>query len=169
MHAKRLLADNIRALLRARGHSQHDLAMWCRNSDVWLSFILNGKRGVSLEDLDRIADFFGLETYELFLPGISSLTERRTRQRRSGLERREGHKERELRYLRMAISLPTGSRASSSGGKSSVRAILTEAEQKLAPLLSPPESGGQAPTTSTHSPAISKRHRISRGSDPEKS
>lgn len=147
MHAKRLLAENIRSLLKGRGQTQHDLAMWCRNSDVWLSFILSGKRGVSLEDLDRIADFFGLHTYELFLPGVSHLTERRTVQRRSGLERREGHKERELRYLRMAISLPSGGHGTAPGAKTSVRSILTEAEKQLADVLSPPDIRRQTPAS----------------------
>jgi transcriptional regulator with XRE-family HTH domain len=168
MHAKRLLSENIRSLLRGRGQTQHDLAMWCRNSDVWLSFILAGKRGVSLEDLDRIADFFGLQTYELFLPGVSHLTERRRVQRRSGLERREGHKERELRYLRMAISLPSGSHGTAAGAKTSVRAILADAETRLAPLLSPPESGRQTATPRDALKAPRARRRVSsRSDDPE--
>ena len=44
------------------------------------------ERGVPLKHLDRIADFFGIATYQLLQPGISPLTERR-----SGRERRTGH------------------------------------------------------------------------------
>lgn len=99
MTAAGLLKYNIDALLRARKQSRHDLAMWCRRSDPWLSKILsetptnNQKRGVPLKYLDRIADFFGISTYQLFQPGISAVTERRQAQedRRSGLERRIGH------------------------------------------------------------------------------
>lgn len=41
---------------------------------------------------DRIADFFGVETYQLLQPGVASLTERRKAERRNGRERRVGRK-----------------------------------------------------------------------------
>ena len=84
------LRRNIEALLRARGQTQHDLAMWCRRTDSWLSKILDdqGNRGLPLKYLDRIADFFGIATYQLFQPGISPLLERRKGDRRRGLDRR---------------------------------------------------------------------------------
>lgn len=95
MHASRLLKHNIDALLRGRHQTRHDLAQWCRRSDPWLSKILsespgnNQSRSVPLKYLDRIADFFGIATYQLFQPGISGLTERRSgRDRRTGLDRR---------------------------------------------------------------------------------
>lgn len=90
-----LLKHNIDTLLKARGQTRHDLAVWCRRSDAWLSKILsesdanNQKRSVPLKYLDRIADFFGIATYQLLQPGISSLTERRqSADRRSGQDRR---------------------------------------------------------------------------------
>lgn len=89
LKAERILADNISTLLRARGQSQHDLAQWCRHSDVWLSKFLRHEREIQLKDLDRVADFFGIATYQLFQPGISPLTERRKGgERRSGRDRR---------------------------------------------------------------------------------
>lgn len=90
LQASALLKRNIEALLRARGQTRHDLAMWCRRSDAWLSTIMdvNGTRGLPLKYLDRIADFFGIETYQLFQPGISPLHERRKGDRRSGTDRR---------------------------------------------------------------------------------
>jgi hypothetical protein len=95
MKASALLKQNIDALLKARGQTQHDLAVWCRRSDGWLSKILADEpdikkaRGLPLKYLDRIADFFGLATYQLFQPGIGPLTERRSRvSRRSGRDRR---------------------------------------------------------------------------------
>ncbi len=89
MKASYLFKHNIDALLRGRGQTRHDLAMWCRRSDAWLSKIL-GKddRNVPMKYLDRIADFFGIATYQLFQPGITPLTERRHLTRRSGRDRR---------------------------------------------------------------------------------
>lgn len=93
VHAARLLKQNIDALLKARHQTQHDLAQWCRRSDAWLSKVLSEKpsdqaRGLPLKYLDRIADFFGLATYQLFQPGITPLLERRKGERRSGRDRR---------------------------------------------------------------------------------
>lgn len=92
MKADRMLAENISALLRERGQRQRDLAQWCHHSDVWISAILAGKRAAHMKDLDRIADFFGIATYQLFQPGISRFTERRSgKERRAGRDRRVGH------------------------------------------------------------------------------
>ena len=93
MQANRLLKANIDALLRERHQSRHDLAQWCRRSDAWLSKILSDSpteqaRGLPLKYLDRIGDFFGLATYQLFQPGISALLERRKAERRAGKDRR---------------------------------------------------------------------------------
>src|SRR4051812_44848470 len=83
MTAARRLAENVSALLAARHQKQTELARWCRRSDVWVSQFLRGERNWQLDDLDRVADFFGLALYQLFQPGISAVTERR-----SGVERR---------------------------------------------------------------------------------
>ena len=85
-----LLKHNIDMLLKARGQTRHDLAFWCRRTDPWLSKLFSDEsRNIPLKYLDRIADFFGLATYQLFQPGISPLTERRTgRERRAGTDRR---------------------------------------------------------------------------------
>lgn len=99
MKAAQLVAENIGSLLRARNQSQHDLALWCRHSDVWISNFLAGKRDIPLRELDRIADFFGVATYQMFQPGISPLTERRKAERRKGHERRIGHQERVFTQL----------------------------------------------------------------------
>jgi hypothetical protein len=73
------------------------LAVWCHKTDGWLSKILADEpdhakaRGLPVKYLDRIADFFGLATYQLLQPGISALTERRKgTERRSGRDRRIG-------------------------------------------------------------------------------
>jgi len=78
MKAGYLFKKNVETLLKARGHTRHDLAFYCRRSDAWISKILgNSDRNLPMKYLDRIADFFGIATYQLFQPGISPLTERR--------------------------------------------------------------------------------------------
>ena len=98
MKASYLFKKNVETLLRARGHSRHELAFYCRRSDAWLSKILGtSDRNLPLKYLDRIADFFGLAAYQLFQPGISPLTERRKgKERRSGQDRRISARNRQL-------------------------------------------------------------------------
>jgi transcriptional regulator with XRE-family HTH domain len=105
MKIQLLLADNIKELLDRRKASQHDLAHWCRKTDAWLTNVLNGKRGVFVEDLDRMADFFGYagSAYKLFLPGVAAHSERRKVNRRSGQERRIGQQQRVMEEYRPAI------------------------------------------------------------------
>jgi transcriptional regulator with XRE-family HTH domain len=88
-----LLRQNIDALLKARGQKRKDLALYCHRTESWLSQIFGqGDRNIPLKYLDRMAGFFGLEPYQLFQPGISPLTERRTGlDRRSGVDRRVSH------------------------------------------------------------------------------
>lgn len=89
MKAGYLFKKNVETLLKARGHTRHDLAFYCRRSDAWISKILgNSDRNLPMKYLDRIADFFGIATYQLFQPGISPLTERRKGERRKGADRR---------------------------------------------------------------------------------
>lgn len=90
MKADALLKHNIDALLRARGQGRVELSRWCRRSRSWLDKVYSEqRREIPLKYLDRIADFFGLATYQLFQPGISPLTERRSRtERRTGRDRR---------------------------------------------------------------------------------
>lgn len=90
LRADLLLIENIRSLLLARRINRQDLARWCGHKPAWISKILSGERGVNLKDLSPIADFFGLTVAELFHPGISSVTERRRRDRRILEERRAG-------------------------------------------------------------------------------
>lgn len=90
---------NVLALLAARKESQADLASWLKHDRSWINKFLNGERQVQLKDLDRIADFFGIATYQLFQPGISPLSERRVQERRKRPDRRLSHQQRELRAL----------------------------------------------------------------------
>lgn len=102
MKAVRLLAENISALIKVQRKTQHDLAQWCHHSDPWLSAFINGKREIQFSDLDRIADFFGIATYQLFQPGIASSTERR-----HGFDRRKGTERRISAAQRNMIAVAT--------------------------------------------------------------
>jgi hypothetical protein len=104
MKAARLLAENVTALLTAQHHKQTDLAHWCRRSDVWVSQFLRGERNWQLGDLDRVADFFHIATYQLFQPGIAHTTDRRSGvDRRVGGERRIGQTQRVMLGLAAEI------------------------------------------------------------------
>jgi DNA-binding Xre family transcriptional regulator len=88
-----LVKFNIDALLHQRGLTRKDLAQWCQRSESWISKIFrNPVKQLPAQYWDRIADCFGLATYQLLQPGISKMTERRNpRQRRSGRDRRISH------------------------------------------------------------------------------
>lgn len=99
--ATRMFSENVSALLHGRGLKAKQLATWCRKSENWISKILKNKSQARMEDLDRIADFFGLATYQLFQPGISRVTERRhSTDRRSGRDRRVSHEHRLMHEVR---------------------------------------------------------------------
>lgn len=95
MKALALLKHNIDAILKERRQTRRDLAQYVRQSfdnkkiDPWISHIFtDADAEFQMKYLDRIADFFGVTVYQLFQPGVSHLTERRKRERRSGTERR---------------------------------------------------------------------------------
>ena len=85
--------QNIAALLAARKERASGLAFALRKHRSWMTRFLNGQRNeLQIRDIDRIADFFGIATYQLFQPGISAVTERRrSGERRTGRDRRIGH------------------------------------------------------------------------------
>lgn len=80
---------NVEYLLMKRRRTQADLAAEMGIDATTLNKFLHGKREIQLKHLDGMAAFFGLQTYELFRPGISPLTERRVvKDRRQGIDRR---------------------------------------------------------------------------------
>lgn len=163
--AARMLSNNIEALLRARHQSGHDLAQWCHHSDVWISLFLAGKRQIQLKDLDRIADFFGLATYQLFQPGISSLTERRvSTDRRSGRDRRIGVSKRLLGALADQIDSARPQRGSahepsavSATTATHIQRLVTDMQRRLTALLAEEESRRQDPRTREKKPPPRRR------------
>lgn len=179
--AHRLMAENVSTLLRARGQTQHDLAQWCHRSDVWVSQFLQGKRMWQLDDLDRIADFFGIATYQLFQPGIAPLTERRKAvNRRTGRERRVGHAQRLVLGLASSIEpyrsidlRPTASTEIRDGSfdpqiEAEVRQLAKEFDTRIDALFSARDARRQAPTTRARLTATSRRRGSPSGSDPQK-
>lgn len=90
LKAEYLLIHNIKALLADRNVDAAALAFAIGHSQAWISKILSGDRKMKLSDIDAVADFFGLTVSQLLSHGISSFTERRKRDRRSGDERRSG-------------------------------------------------------------------------------
>ena len=158
MKAAALLKRNIDTLLRARRQTRKDLAQWCRRSESWISKVFrHEQREIPLKYLDRIADFFGLATYQLFQPGISALTERRMQiERRAGRDRRQSHAHRVMlelteelrRHRRRRMPTDTEARdahAEVSPSASTIEEIVTDFEGRIDRALDDAESGKQAP------------------------
>jgi len=144
MKSTRLLAENVIALLKERGHTQKDLADWCGHSGSWISDILKGERQFQMKDLDRVADFFGKSPYELMQPGHSALTERRQgSDRRADSDRRTGHAQRQLGALKAEVTQARHKEAPHEQAHrptlpAAVQAIIADFERKLTPLLAEP-------------------------------
>ena len=151
MKAARLLAENVRELLDRKGLKQTDLAQWCKRSDVWVSQFLKGLRSWQLEDLDRVADLFGMPTYQLFQPGISRNYERRRGERRIGRERRLTHPHRVMlttaaeidRHRRRPPATGKGRHANAPAVVNPIEAIDQAARQVDAHRLELEKSRGQ--------------------------
>ena len=154
MKALPLLKHNIDQLLKARRQTRHDLAVWVRQSmdrkkvDPWISKIFTqADAEFQMKYLDRIADFFGIAVYQLFQPGISPLTERRTR-----LDRRSWHDRRIS-----ANVLPE--KPGDVDVMSLIRALSTRGRQRhhAAGQLSQRERPGRHDGTYAHRPCLTVR------------
>lgn len=116
MKATLLLKQNIDHLLKRRGQTRREMAMWtlqtveATRADSWASHLF-GKAGyhtkhIPSEYLGRIASFFGLQVYQLFQPGISPLTERRSgADRRTTGDRRLSARARGVTTPRLSVSV----------------------------------------------------------------
>lgn len=179
MKAPFLVRNNISALLAARKESASSLAVFVGKHKTWISQFLTGKRDeLQLVDLDRIADFFGIATYQLFQPGISRLTERRSSiERRTGQERRIGHTNRLITNLQSELNkVPRFARgaahdsgsvpSSASSVEAPVRAILADAERRIAAYYQSQSREQAAATRRKVSGAPRDSGRVRR-SDPE--
>lgn len=91
--------ENIKTLLERKRMTIKEVSNMLGHDKSWLSKILKSdeaqdkdpnSRGVSLEALDELAKFFGVEPYQLLMPGMSALLERRqTPERRRIPDRRD--------------------------------------------------------------------------------
>jgi len=153
MKAARRLAENVVELLGRERFSQHDLAQWCRKSDPWVSQFLRGERNWQLDDLDRVADMFGLQTYQLFIPGISARSERRVGlERRSRKDRRVGQARQFMMNTAKEIDGKHPRRRSpdvlaASEHDAAIKRLSADFERKIAALLqAAADTGQQTPT-----------------------
>lgn len=181
MKANALLKHNIDTLLRGRGQTRKDLAQWCYRTESWISKIFQtDKREIPLKYLDRIADFFGLATYQLLQPGISPLTERRHGERRGGRDRRIGHAHRLMLGLGAALEgyrqppAATGGKgtgphaAAASPYAEELRRLSERYAADVSRLISRAESGRQTPGAGRDQPKAPPRRRAGRGRDDPK-
>lgn len=164
-----ILRENIRTLLDARREDQQALARHCGHDKSWINKFLNEGRGVTLKDFDKIATFFGIETYQLFQPGISRLTERRlSGDRRTSAERRVGHQGRELAALRTELNkLPAGahgSTAAHTAASDPTQRAIDVAIQRFAREIHALQSGRQTPTDGPRGAGVSRDRRKTRRS-----
>ena len=99
---------NVKGLLVSRGKIQKDLAVFVlrapndpasvKRAETWISQILTKPgRSFPMKYWERIADFFGVLTYQLLVPGMSRETDRRI-----GRDRRV-HGDRRVHALQHAI------------------------------------------------------------------
>jgi hypothetical protein len=106
LKALHVLRQNIRALLMDRKESEALLAqaIGFKHRSSLNKFLNNDRSGFQMWRLDKMAAFFGLPVYQLFQPGISPLTERRSSvERRRGHDRRVGHAHRYMLGLRASV------------------------------------------------------------------
>jgi len=86
-----ILRMRVNALLHTSGRTRRELAAYMGHTPAWATDLLNGRQGVILADLDRLARFFGLSVPQLFEIDGVRFRERRRAQRRSGTgDRRKG-------------------------------------------------------------------------------
>lgn len=143
--AVRLLKENVEALRLQKQLHRKDLS-WAlgHESESTISKIYkHPERTFSIHDLDKLAEALGVETFQLFIPGVSASTEKRSgKDRRSGQERRVGFEGRQLATLRDAVNkLPRA--GGDSDGVSAARLpavspekrrILNQAERALSAI-----------------------------------
>jgi hypothetical protein len=74
MKASALMKRNITLLLKRHQQRQIRLAEYCGKDRSWISKVLwSDSRGIPLKHLDKVARFFGIQTYQLFTPDAAEL------------------------------------------------------------------------------------------------
>lgn len=173
-----ILRQNVNSLLGARKESASLLAQYLgfKHRSSMTKFLKNNRAGFEMWRLDKLADFFGLPVYQLFQPGISRLTERRSGfDRRTGQERRVGHAGRLLSHLQEELNkVPrlASTRGADQHGPRAVppalSAIVADFERKVAAFYAA-QSREQDASPRRKIAGAPKTRRSPRGSDAEAS
>ena len=138
------LRENLKGLLVSFKVNQKDLAHAIGRHPTTLNKFLQGTRELQFEDVDQIADFFGLKVYELFQPGGSRLTDRRSGlERRQGKERRIGPAHRMMQTVAADVKKlwqnghpsHAATDAPSIAAQTALEELVSEFEQRAAPIL----------------------------------
>lgn len=66
VRADEILRRRVDALLQHAERTRKDLAIYLGKQPSWTTEFLQGRHGVTLKDLDRLARFFGLAVPQLF-------------------------------------------------------------------------------------------------------
>lgn len=86
-----ILRRRMQALLDHSGRTRKDLAIYLGKQPSWSTEFFQGRHGVTLKDLDRIARFFGVSVPQLFEFDGHRFRDKRLMERRVGLpDRRRG-------------------------------------------------------------------------------
>lgn len=162
-----LLKTNIRALMALRHVDQPGLAKWVGHSKAWINKFLNDPVAeIQIKDLDKIADALSVETFQLFQPGTTRLTERRSAiDRRSGQERRIGQAGRQLATLQAEhTKLPHGGSHAPAVRPSPDDAVIQRMVADFARRITADfaQARRQTPSARPDEPVASKRHRSPR-------
>lgn len=90
MNALDLLRRRLQDLLHHSGRTRKDFAIYLGKQPSWATEFFQGRHGIALKDLDRVARFFGVSVPQLFEIDGFRFRERRYGERRSGKQRRGG-------------------------------------------------------------------------------
>jgi len=66
-----VLSENIQALLREHGWSKRKLSQHCGVSDRYIATIITQEHRPTAEVVQKIAEAFGIQAWELMLPGLA--------------------------------------------------------------------------------------------------
>ncbi len=88
MNALDLLRKRVGDLLHHSGRTRKDFAIYLGKQPSWATEFFQGRHGIPLAYLDRVARFFGVSVPQLFEIDGYRFRERRLADRRAGKERR---------------------------------------------------------------------------------
>ncbi len=69
--ARKIVAENLKALREARHLPQEELAVRAGIDRSYISDLENGKYGISIDKLENLADALGVSTWQMLHPSTS--------------------------------------------------------------------------------------------------